>query len=93
MSGRTRSVSLCRVDHTTRTQGPPLDAAERDRLLEHIARLGEREVGRRIPLSRHALGRAIGGLSVTRGTAAQIRLWLREQADTELLPAQRETGT
>jgi len=55
----------------------PLDQNSREKLAELARQLSEREARRVVgDLSAEAFARALGGLTVTRGTAEQIRTGL-----------------
>jgi hypothetical protein len=51
----------------------PLAADLRSRLAAEVKRDGEEKVRRRIGLARDSFARALGGLTIARGTAAIIR--------------------
>lgn len=65
----------------------PLAAELRARLAAAVEREGEEHVRRRIGLARDSFARALGGLTVARGTAAIIRAALDTSTDPGPLAA------
>lgn len=65
----------------------PLVADLRSRLAAEVKREGEENVRRRIGLSRDSFARALGGLTIARGTEAIIRAALDSSTDPGPLAA------
>jgi hypothetical protein len=65
----------------------PLAADLRARLAVEVQRDGEENVRRRIGLARDSFARALGGLTIARGTAALIREALDASTDPGPLAA------
>lgn len=65
----------------------PLSPDLRARLAAEVQREGEENVRRRIGLARDSFARALGGLTIARGTAAIIRAALDTSTDPGPLAA------
>jgi len=63
----------------TPTTGAPLAETIRQQLSALVATQGEKEVAERIGFARQTLARSLCGLPVTRGTAAILREFFREE--------------
>lgn len=60
------------MEHATRTCGKPLPDDDRAAVTELIRTAGEVQAAELLDVSRHTLGRLVGGLRVQRGTAALV---------------------
>jgi hypothetical protein len=72
-------VPLCHPSEMDTTH-MALSAEERQRLRSLLDSLGEREALARLGLNRHLVARAVGGLSIRRGSVALLRDALARQA-------------
>jgi hypothetical protein len=63
----------------TSVGGAPLPASIRQQLSALVAAQGEKEVAERVGFARQTLARSLCGLPVTRGTAALLREFFREE--------------
>ena len=69
--------TACRTRHAP----APLPADLRARLAAEVERHGEETIRRQIGLARDSFARALGGLTIARGTAAIIRQALDASTD------------
>lgn len=60
------------MEHPTRACGKPLREDHRAEVTELIRTAGEQQAAELLDVSRHTLGRLVGGLRVQRGTAALV---------------------